>query len=340
MGWQEFWGTIPRLVSSFLPLAGANQHFIPVRFRPSNRLGRDPYAGAIAGKKPRTELENELDHVQACLVADLDCVVEALGAVEEREQAEVRRKTAPKTLEDALNSIGPGPSSVDTLLVKGRRYIRQRHARCDPAYRGYLVPMKAVRLAAANEAEGLRALVLSHVTAIHLVGRGRNAAQATAEGMRATFVEINKNKRRNDETISRDVLDRLPRLSIMEMTEFSFASGINASHIWQYYHGAPATIDYHRVFDLAVFAGRLSRGEHSAITWDLVRYFLAHRTNPNIRRWWRVLLFPNTILVHDAVEWICGRIDQAYGLATFTGGLILCDQPGQSRTFRLPPLTP
>src|SRR5690606_22191374 len=107
-----------------------------------------------------------------------------------------------------------------------------RHAGCDPAYRGYLVPMKAANLAGANDAEGLQVLLLSHVTMIDLVGRARNAAQATAEGMRATLVEVNKNKRRTDETISRDVLDRLPCLSIMEMTQFSFVSGLNASHLW------------------------------------------------------------------------------------------------------------
>lgn len=336
----EFWRSIPRLVPDFLRRTGQVEHFVPVHFRPSDRAGPDSYAGGGSGKRPRTKLENELDDVQACLIADLECVVKALEAVEARQQAGKNRKAAPRTLGDVLNSAAPGPSSIGTLLTKGRRSVRQRHAGCHPAYRGYLVPMKAARLAAVNDADGLRALVSSHVTSIDLVGRARNAAQATAEGMRTTFVEVNKNKRRTDETISRDVLDRLQRLSITEMTQFSFASGINASRIWQCYHGAPATIDYHRVFDLAVFAGRLSRGGPVLITWDLVRYFLAHRTDPNIRWWWRVLFFPNTVLIHDAIEWICAQIDQAYGLAAFTGSLILCDRPGESRTFRLPPLKP
>lgn len=336
----RFWKTIPRLAPQFLRAADHFPHSIPVRFVSSNRAGRAPYAGGVSGKKVRTDLEDKLDDVQACLVADLACVVKALNAVETRLQAGKQRKAIPRTLEDVLKSAAPGPSSIDTLLTKGRRHIRRRHAGCDPAYRGYLVPMKAAHLAGANDAEGLRALLLSHVTAIDLVGRARNAAQATAEGMRATFVEINKNKRRTDETVSRDVLDRLPRLSIMEMTQFSFVSGLNASHLWQWYHGAPVTIDYHRVFDLAVFAGRLSRGEPAPITWDLVRYSLAHQTDPNIRRSWKVLLFPKTALIHDAIEWIRAQIDQAYGLAAFTGGLILCDQPGESRTFRLPPFTP
>ena len=340
MGLLEFWGSIPRLVPDFLRRTGQVEHFVKVHFQPPDRAGPDPYAGGGSGKRPRTKLENELDDVQAGLIADLECVVKALNAVEARLQAGKKRQAAPQTLGDVLKSAAPGPSSIDTLLTKGRRSVRQRHSDCDPAYRGYLIPMKAARLASVNDADDLRTLVLSQVTAIDLVGRARNAAQATAEGMRATFVEINKNKRRDDETISRDMLDRLPRLSIMEMTELSFVSGVNASRLWQCYHGAPATIDYHRVFDLAVFAGRLSRGEPVLITWDLVRYVLAHRTDPNIRRWWRVLFFPNTILVHDAIEWICAQIDQAHGLAAFTGGLILCDRPGEGRTFRLPPLTP
>jgi hypothetical protein len=340
MGVLEFWGTIPRLVPRFLRRTGRVEHFVPVHFRPSDRAGGDSYSGGGSGKRPRTELESELDDVQAHLVADLECVVKALDAVDARQQAGKNRKPAKKTLEEILGAAAPGPSSIGTLLTKGRRSVRQRHAGCHPVYQGYLVPIKAARLAAVNDVDGLRALVSSHVTAIDLVGRARNAAQATAEGMRTTFVEVNKNKRRNDETISRDMLDRLPRLSITEMTQFSFASGINASRIWQCYHGAPATIDYHRMFDLAVFAGRLSRGEPVLITWDLVRYVLAHRTDPNIRRWWRVLFFPNAILVHDAIEWICAQIDQTYGLAAFTGGLILCDRPGESRTFRLPPLAP
>ncbi|MEN5081224.1 hypothetical protein ABE438_01965 [Bosea sp. TWI1241] len=340
MGVLEFWGTIPRLMPDFLRRTGQVEHFVKVHFQPPDRAGPDPYAGGGSGKRPRTKLENELDDVQACLIADLECVVKALEAVEARQQADKNRKAAPRTLGDVLNSAAPGPSSIGTLLAKGRRSIRQRHARCHPAYQGYLVPMKAARLTAVNDADGLRALVSSHVTAIDLVGRARNAAQATAEGMRATFVEVNKNKRRADETISRDVLDRLPRLSITEMTELSFVSGVNASRLRQCYHGAPKTIDYHRVFDLAVFAGRLSRGEPAFLTWDLARYLLAHQPDPNIRLGWKVQLFPNTVLVHDAIEWICAQIDQAYGLAAFTGGLILCDRPGESRTFRLPPLAP
>lgn len=336
----EFWKTIPRLVPQHLRAAVHFPHFIPVRFVNSNRPQRDPYAGGVSGKKVRTDLEDELDYVQACLVAELAVVVKALNAVEARLQAGKNRKANPRTLEGELESAAPGPSSISTLLPKGRRQIRRRHAGCDPAYRGYLVPMKAANLAGANDAEGLQVLLLSHVTMIDLVGRARNAAQATAEGMRATLVEVNKNKRRTDETISRDVLDRLPCLSIMEMTQFSFVSGLNASHLWQCYQGAPVTIDYHRVFDLAVFAGRLSRGEPAPITWDLARYFLAHQTNPNIRRGWKLRLFPNTVPIHAAIEWIRAKIDQAYGLAAFTGGLILCDQPGESRTFRLPPFTP
>ena len=65
MGWKEFWGHIPRLVPPSLRQDSAYQHFIPVRFRPATPLAPNPYAGVTAGKKPRTELENELDKVQA-----------------------------------------------------------------------------------------------------------------------------------------------------------------------------------------------------------------------------------------------------------------------------------
>lgn len=340
MGWQEFWKTIPRLVPKFLRVPGALQHFVAVRFRPSNRLGRDPYGGASAGKKLRTDLETQLDHVQACLVADLDCVVEALGVVEARQQANARRKAARKTLEDVLSPNGPGPSSIDTLLRNGRQYIQAREAQCDPAFRGYLTPAKAARLAASGDAETLKGLVAAHVKAFTLVGRARWAAQNTAKGWRATLIEVFKGKRRNDETISRDMLDRLPELSIMEMTCLAFVSGVNASHIWQCYHGAPETIDYHRVFDLAVFAGRLSRGEPAPITWDLARYLELHHDDPNIERSWRVLLFPDTVPVHFALEWICARIEAICGFDALKDMLGRCNQPGQSGTLRLAPLTP
>ena len=339
MGLLDFWGTVPRLVPKFLRFLGDAQHFVPIHFRPTSPLESDPYGGIRQGMKPRTELEADLDRVQACLVADLERVVEALCAVETRKNATRNRKTVPPTLDDALTSVGLGPSAIETLATKGRRLIREREANCDPAYIGYQIPAIAARLAAIDDPVPLDGLKNDHVRAIQLVGRARNAAQATAKGFRATLIEIAKGKRRSDETISRDMLDRLPNLSIMEMTELSFVSGVNASHIWQCYIGAPTTIDYQRVFDLAVFAGRLSRGEPATITWDLARYILAHQTDPAIGRWWRTLFFPNTIMVHDAVKWICVRIDQSYGLAAFTGSLILCDRPGEFRTLRLPPRT-
>lgn len=339
MGRQEFWRTIPRLVPSFLRIAGATQHFIPVSFQPATPPASDPYTGVTSGRKPRTKLENKLDHVQACYVAELQALVDALAKAMVHGGGRRRRRENPPTLDDLLKSVFPGPSDASTLLRKGKVYIRDRDANWRPNYRGYLTTEKAKRLSAAGDIEAIKALIAAHVTTISLIGRARSAAQHTAQGFRATLIEIAKGKRRDDETIARDMLDHLPHLFIMEMTAFSFVSGINASHIWQCYHGAPYTIDYHRVFDLAVFAGRLSRGEPAPMTWDLVRYFLAHRTAPNIRQRWKVLLFPKTVAVHDAIEWIRAQIDQAYGLAAFTGGLILCDQPGESRTFRLPPLT-
>lgn len=339
MSWQESWGTIPRLVPKFLRVPGLIQHFVAVGFRPATPPAPDPYAGAISGKKPRTELENELDHVQACYVSDLQVLLAALARAMAHKDSQRRRRETPPTLDDVLNAVFPGPSGAATLLRKGKIYTRDRDANWDPDYRGYLTAEKADRFSSAGDIEALKALIAAHVTAITLVGHARNAAQATAEGFRATLIEIAKGKRRDDETISRDMLDHLPDLSIIEMTTFSFVSGINASHVWHCYHGAPDTIDYHRLFDLAVFAGRLSRGERALITWDLARYVAAHCESPNIKRWWRVLLFPNTVPVHHAIEEILARIDDSYGFAKFLGGLVLCDQPGESRTFRQPPLS-
>lgn len=336
MGWQEFWETVPRLVPLALRQNGLAQHFNPVHFQAGTSPDRNPYAGVQPGKKPRTDLENELDRIQACLVADLNDVVNALRRTVARNNSKTHRPDVLPTLEDVLKSVFPGPSSVATLLRKGREYAHERDAGWDCNYRGYLTAEKARRLEVAADIEGLKALIAAHVTAVTLLGCARNAAQATAEGFRATLLEIAKDKRRDDETISRDMLDRLPDLFIIGMTALSFVSGVNASRIWLHYHGAPYTIDYHRLFDLAVFAGRLARGEPAPITWDLVRYVIAHHERPNIKRWWRVLLFPNTVPVHHAIEWVLARIDDSYGLAAFTGGLILCDQPGESRTFRLP----
>lgn len=336
----EIWGTVPRLVPKFLRFLSATQHFIPIHFRPTLPPAPDPYAGIRKGMKPRTELETELDHVQSRLVADLECVVEAFAAVETRKNATRNRKTVPATIYDVLKPVVLGPSSVETLLTKGRCHIREREAQWEPAYRGYLTPAKAVRLAAADDAETLQGMRDGHVKAIELVGRARIATQATAKGFRATLIEIAKRKRRSDVTISRDMLDSLPDLSIMEMILFSFVSGVNASHIWQCYHGAPETIDYHRVFDLAVFAGRLNRGEPAPITWDLARYLQLHKEAPAINQWWRVRLFPNTVQVHFGLEWICARIESFCDFASLKLILGRCDQPGQSGTLRLPPIVP
>lgn len=340
MGVLNFWVTIPRLMLKLLRVPGYNPHFIAVHFRPSDSAEQDPYAGSGAGNKVRTKLESELDYVQACLVADLDNVVEALVAVEELAQAGARRKTAKKTLENVLKSVGTGPSSVNTLSRNGRRYLLEREAQCEPKYRGYRTSAKAARFAAIGDAEALKRLIDGHVMAIRLIGRARWAAQTTAKGMRATLIQVFKNKRRKDQTISRDMLDRLPELSIMEMTCLAFVSGVNASHIWQSYHGAPWTIDYHRVFDLAVFAGRLSRGEPAPITWDLARYLELHRDDPNIERSWRQLLFPNTVDVHFALEWICARIDDVCSFDELREMIGRCNQPGQAGTLRLPPIMP
>jgi hypothetical protein len=339
VSWQEFWGTVPRLVPLALRQNGLVQHCIPIRFQPTTPPAPDPYAGVRAGKKPRTDIENELDHVQACFVADLQALLAALAKAMAHRDAKKHRRETPPTLDDVLNAVFPGPSSTATLLRKGNIYTRDRDANWDTDYRGYLTAEKADRFSSVGNIEALRALVAAHVTAITLIGRARNAAQATAEGFRATLMETAKGKRRDDETIARDMLDHLPDLSIIEMVTFSFVSGINASHIWHCYHGAPYTIDYYRLFNLAVFAGRLARGEPALITWDLSRYVVAHRRQPNIKRWWRVLLFPNTVPVHYAIEDLLTRIDDSYGLAKFLGGLILCDQPGESRTFRRPPLS-
>lgn len=339
MGVLDFWGTIPRLVPQFVRRQGQPLHFVAVHFRPSQRAGLGPYDGIGPGNKPRTELEAELDHVQACLVADLECIVKALGAVEARRQTNQRRKSRPKTLDDALKSAPPGPSSIETLLRNGRRYIQERETRCEPAYRGYLTPAKVARLAAIGDAETLNGLIDAHVKAFTLVARARLAAQTTAKGFRATLIEVFKGKRRNDDTISRDMLDGLSELSIMEMTCLSLVSGVNASRIWQCYHGAPYTIDYYRLFELAVFAGRLSRGEPAPITWDLARYFQLHLENPNINRSWRVLLYPNTVQVHYALEWIRGRIEDICGIDELNSMLERCSMLKQNTTLRLNPLT-
>ncbi len=129
--------------------------------------------------------------------------------------------------------------------------------------------------------------------------------------------------------MSRDIVDGLPQMSIMEMTCLAFVSGVNPSRIWQHYHGDPATIDYYRVFDLAVFAGRLSRGEPAPISWDLVRYLELHGESPNIDKPWRVWCFPNTVDVHHALEWICARIDTICGLGTLKATIGRWNQPGQ-----------
>lgn len=340
MSFLDFWEPVPRLVPKFLRFLGDAQHFVPVHFRKTSPPAPDPYAGNSKGMKPRTELETELDRVQSCLVADLECVVVALAAVVSRTNAARHRQAVPATIHDVLKPVVLGPSSVETLLTKGRRHIRERQAQWDPAYRGYLTPAKAALLAAAGDAEKLQELRDAHVKAIELVGCARNAAQATAKGLRATLIEIFKGKRRSDMTISRDMLDNLPDLSVMQMILLSFVSGVNAAHIWQCYHGAPETIDYHRVFDLAVFAGRLARGEPAPITWDLVRFLKLHKEAPNIDRSWRVEFFPNTVPVHAGLEWICDRIETVCGFDTLMQILGRCDQPGQSGTLRMLPLRP
>ncbi|WP_420100738.1 hypothetical protein [Bosea sp. (in: a-proteobacteria)] len=334
------WETTPRLVPEFLRFLGDAQHFIAVHFFATLPPEKDPYAGIQRGKKARTQLENELDLIQACMVADLECVLKALYAVEMRKNATRRRKIIPPTLDAALQPVILGPSSIETLLNKGRRHIREREANCDAAYRGYLMPARAARLAAIDDAVTLDGLKDALSRSIHLAGCARNAAQATAKGFRATLIEFVKGKRRSDRTISRDMLDTLPQLSVMEMILLSFVSGVNASHIWQCYHGAPATIDYHRVFDLAVFGGRLTRGEPAPITWDLARYLELHVNDPNINRSMRVLLFPNTVQVHHGLDWICAAIEKSCDFEELKAMLLKCNQPGQSGTLRLPPLMP
>ena len=331
----EFWKTIPRLVAKLFQTQGQSQHFIAVSLQPTKSPERNPYGGDGPGNKVRTDLEAELDYVQACLAADLECIVKAIAEICVGKNAAKRRAAAPPTIQDYLKKVGLGPSSIDTLLTKGRRYIAERAKQTEPPRQPYLVPVKVRRLAAIGDVETLQGLADAHTTALTLVGRARWAAQATAKGIRTTFRQVGKNKRRTDKAMSRDILDGLPQMSIMEMTCLAFVSGVNPSRIWQYYHGDPATIDYYRVFDLAVFAGRLSRGEPAPISWDLVRYLYLHGECPNIASPWRVSLFPNTVDVHHALEWICARIETICGLDLLKATIVRWNKPGQAGTVWL-----
>jgi hypothetical protein len=337
MSWIKFWKTIPKLVAPFLRAHDQVKHPIPLRIEPSTATP-GAYSDGNAGRRARTALELQLDRVQSLLVADHDATVAASAKLVRQLNDEKNRQDSVPSLTETLKPVILGPSSVETLLRNGRAKARQRDRQQDPAYRGYRPAAKAGKLAAIDDMAGLEALINEQARAISLVGQARNAAQAIPTGFRKTKVQINKGRRPRDETISHDLFGGIRNLSIMEMAELSFASGVNASRIWVYFHGEPDKIDYHRVFELAVFAGRLSRGEPATISWDLVRYYLAHCETPNIQHPIRARAYPNTAPVHDAIEWILARIDEAYGIHAFTGELIGCDQPGECKTFRRAPL--
>ncbi|AMJ59926.1 hypothetical protein AXW83_06125 [Bosea sp. PAMC 26642] len=332
-----FWKTIPILIAQFLRRPGQVSHPIPVRFVSSRVGGANAFPGGGAGAPARTDLENRLDAIQALLISDLNTMVRALAAVVRNSHKQAPKPTQVPDLDAVLHGVWLGPSDSQTLLRKGNVLAATRDHTWDDQYRGHLPTAKAVHFQATGNVAGLKAMIESQRRAIALVGKARNAAQLIASGMRKVFNQAQKGNRPADETIARHVLDGLPKLSIMEMTEFSFVSGVNAADIWPFVHGEPAKIDYRRVFDLAVFAGCLARGEPTILRWDLVRYYIAHRATPNIRNRRKRALYPNTARVHKAIEWTLARVDHAYNIHTFTGQLVLSGQPGTHKIFRVAP---
>ncbi|WP_376986961.1 hypothetical protein [Bosea sp. R86505] len=333
----KFWKRHPYLAPKEIRSRAPAGDFIKVQINPSDPGPTNPFKGGVAGAPHHTDLENELRAVQAIQIADLDVLAQARAdAIAVRNEIKKNRPEASPSTVELLKGIYVGPANEDTLLPDGRSLSKKREAKVPPTHQGYLLTNQARCLASNNDIEGLDRLIQRQKANIALVGRARVAAAAGPSGLRAIMKQVNNGSRPSDENMSKRIIDSPPVMRITEMAKLSRITGIVASRIWVQYHGEPGKIDYYRLFELAVFAGQLERGEPAHLRWEVARYLLQELYSPSAGNILKVICFPNVRKVKFALRSIYDSIDASYGLAGLTGELILCHQQGQSKTFQAP----
>lgn len=334
------WNPVPHLAPKEIRGISPEQDYIVVWLKPPGPGEADPFIGGPKGRRHFTQLQRQLRSIQAVQIADLEAMITARVKVEALENDDPHGQDAVSlSINHELAPVVVGPTSAQTLLRDGRALSRRRDEATDAKYQGYLPAVKARRLEMAQDLAGLDDLIVIQLGNIALAGHALNAAQAFARGMRAVLVQVGKGRRPLDETISRRIVDDAQTMTIAEMVEFATVSGINPSHLWLQYHGEPGKIDYHRLFDLAVFAGQLERGEEAELRWDIACFFLEEYENPSAMNLVKVALYPNHVDVGFALETIRARIDAAYNIFTFLPEAVACSRlPGERRMFRAKPI--
>jgi len=335
----HFWNPVPRLAPKDIRGISPEEDDVVVWLKPPEPGKVDPFKGGPKGRRHFTELESRLRSIQAVQIADLEAMITSRTNVVALNNADTHRQDEVSlSLHDELAPVVIGPTSVETLLRDGRALSRRRDKATDRDYQGYLPAVKARRLEMVRDLSELEDLIVIQLGNIALAGHALNAAQAFARGMRAVLVQVGKGRRPLDATISRRIVDDAQAMTIAEMVEFATVSGINPSHLWLQYHGEPGKIDYHRLFDLAVFTGQLERGEEAELRWDIACFMLEEYENPSAMNLLKVALYPNHVDVGFALARICARIDAAYNIYTFLPEAVACSRPGERRMFRTKPM--
>lgn len=335
---NAFWRHIPWLAPAEIRDRAAPEDYIPVHFLPSANPTRDAYAGGGAGAPHHTDLQRRLNDIQAVQIADLETMLKSRAKVVALRNLAKHREDASPSLAETLAPVKEGPTSTNTLLRKGRKIAKARDAATDPSYRGYLPTIKARLLEQAGDIPGLDDMIERQVLDIALMGHALLAAEAVSNGMRELFNRANKGHRPTDETIAALVIDSAKPMTIAEMTEFAMACGALPSRIWLQYHGDPDKIDYHRLFELAVLAGQLERGEPAELRCDIARFFLNEWHLPSAEDVDQIIEWPNLIEVGFALMPIYATIHAAYGIRAFWEEAINCYPSGESRILRVKPI--
>lgn len=336
---SHFWKPVPRLAPKDIRGISRQQNDIVVLLKPPEPGEVDPFKGGPKGQRHFTKLQSRLRSIQAVQIADLEAMITARANVIALKNDDTRGQDAVSlSLNEELAPVVIGPTSVQTLLRDGRALARRRDEATDVEYQGYLPAVKARRLEMAHDLVGLDHMIVIQLGNIALAGHALNAAQAFARGMRAVLVQVGKGRRPLDETISRRIVDDAEAMTIAEMVEFATVSGIIPSHLWLQYYGEPGKIDYHRLFELAVFVGQLERGENAELHWEVARFILEEYGSPSAMNLLKVALYPNHVDVGFALATIRAKIDAAYNIFAFLPEAIACSCPGEMRMFRVRPM--
>ncbi|MFA6965463.1 hypothetical protein [Bosea sp. (in: a-proteobacteria)] len=334
MSWRKTWHKRPRLASADLRNVAQWQDYISIRFGASQRLDLNPFSGGKHGQRHRTDVQIHLNEAQALRIADLFTLVKALNDVR-KAGASPNRPVKTIDVDEFLRSVVIGPSSWQTLLKQGQVLARQRDEAFGYAHRAYLIPALASRLSASGDQAALADLIASETLAIDLIGRALLAAQAHASGLRNVFKQLWRRRRPRDETISEDVIDSVPRVSVGEMASLSFASAVNASLIWNDHFGDTTKVGYFYLHEFAIFGGRLARGEPAPLTEELAQYIQAERLSAGADDVTRREAYLNIMPAHHAFLAIWNQIDTVYGREAFAGEVRDCIVSGETRTLRI-----